>query len=85
MKINKYSNNPDYISLSKINGSLKKEYPMFKDIPLNEIKEMFYKCELKQDISGNPYNKKQQRHVLYVKKEELAQKVFRENFRLPRK
>lgn len=44
MKINKYSNDPDYISLSKINSSLKKEYPMIKDVPLQDIKDMFCKC-----------------------------------------
>ncbi len=82
-EVNQLCYDKRYITKSKITREFKKEYPMLKDIPLAEIKEIFNKCSGKRCRVGNPDVFYQQKHTKFVKKDELAARVFRDYFRLP--
>lgn len=76
-KINELLNNKNFITKSKINSKFKKEYPMLPNIPLKDIKEIFDECKSKTCIVGNPKNKRQQKHIKFVSKEELALRILK--------
>lgn len=74
----------DFICKSKLKEI--KKHPALKDIPLKDIEEQFHKCKNTQvKIVGVPFDKKRQKHVLYVSKRELEMRVFREYFRVTKR
>jgi len=82
--VNELLNNKKFITKSKINSKFKKEYPPLKDIPIKDIKDIFDDCKKRTCKVGNPYNKNQQRHISFVDKDELALRVVKDYFRMPR-
>lgn len=85
MRVNQYKNNNEMLSKSRINSEFKKEYPMFKDIPLSEIKQEFTTMNGIDVKTGMPNNKNRQRTTKYIKKSEFAKKLFRRYFRITRR
>ena len=84
-KINKYSNDKKMLSKSMITNNFKKEYPMFKDIPLKEIKEEFDNQNGEYVLVGSPYDKMKRKHVKYINKDLFANRLFREYFRISKR
>lgn len=82
-EVNELVGNKRYITKSKINSKLKKEYPMLKNIPLKDIKETFDECRQEVCRVGNPEIFWQQKHIRFVDREELVMRVLRDYSHLP--
>lgn len=72
---NDYSNNPRFISKSKINRKMLNKWKVPKEIKVDEVKNAFDYCNKKLVKTGVSFDTRYQRHTNYVGVRELLEKT----------
>lgn len=71
----------EYVSISKLNEVWREHRHIMPKVPVSAYREQFYKVkDCYVEKRGHPFDKKKQRHTLFVNKNELAMRVYKDWF-----